>query len=51
MVVVLRHFTELSYREISEVLHIPEMTVKSRLYTARQQLKEHLSLGSGEQPC
>lgn len=50
MVVVLRHFTELSYREISEVLHIPEMTVKSRLYTARQQLKEHLSLGNGEQP-
>lgn len=43
MVIVLRHFSELSYREISEVLHIPEVTVKSRLYTARQQLKDCLS--------
>lgn len=43
MVIVLRHFSEMSYREISEVLHIPEVTVKSRLYTARQQLKDVLS--------
>lgn len=43
MVIVLRHFSELSYREISEVLHIPEITVKSRLYTARQILKDQLS--------
>jgi RNA polymerase sigma-70 factor (ECF subfamily) len=43
MVVVLRHFSELSYREISEALHIPVVTVKSRLYTARQQLKDCLS--------
>ncbi len=42
-VIVLRHFSEMSYREISEVLHIPEITVKSRLYTARQQLKDILS--------
>lgn len=42
MVIVLRHFSELSYREISEVLHIPEITVKSRLYTARQLLKDRL---------
>lgn len=46
MVIVLRHFSELSYREMSEVLHIPEVTVKSRLYTARQLLKDNLgSLG------
>lgn len=45
MVVVLRHFSELSYREISEVLHIPEITVKSRLYTARQLLKDRLGAG------
>lgn len=43
MVIVLRHFSELTYREISEVLHIPEITVKSRLYTARQALRERLS--------
>jgi len=42
MVIVLRHFSDLSYREISEVLHIPEITVKSRLYSARQRLKEEL---------
>lgn len=42
-VIVLRHFSEFSYQEISEVLHIPVATVKSRLYTARQQLKNSLS--------
>ena len=41
-VVVLRHFSDLSYREISEVLEIPEKTVKSRLYSARQSMKEGL---------
>ncbi len=38
-VVVLRHFSELSYRDISEILSIPEKTVKSRLYSARQLMK------------
>lgn len=42
VVIVLRHFSELSYREMSEVLHIPEITVKSRLYSARQLLKDRL---------
>jgi RNA polymerase sigma-70 factor (ECF subfamily) len=37
-VVVLRHFTDLSYDEIAAALGIPAKTVKSRLYTARQQL-------------
>jgi len=41
-VVVLRHFSECSYRQISEILHIPEKTVKSRLYSARQLMKERL---------
>ena len=41
-VVVLRHFEELSYEEMSEVLQIPEKTVKSRLFSARQQLKTML---------
>jgi RNA polymerase sigma-70 factor (ECF subfamily) len=41
-VVVLRHFSDLSYREISDVLEIPEKTVKSRLYSARQSMKERL---------
>ena len=41
-VVVLRHFTDLSYDEIAAMLGIPAKTVKSRLYTARQQLGEML---------
>ena len=41
-VIVLRHFTDLSYDEIAATLGIPAKTVKSRLYTARQQLGEML---------
>ena len=41
-VVVMRHFSDLSYRQISEILQIPEKTVKSRLYSARQLMKSHL---------
>ena len=41
-VVVLRHFAGQSYGEIAEALAIPEKTVKSRLYTARQRLGELL---------
>jgi RNA polymerase sigma-70 factor, ECF subfamily len=41
-VVVLRHFAGQSYEEIAEALAIPEKTVKSRLYTARQRLGELL---------
>lgn len=37
-VLVLRHFADLSYEEMSEVLGIPEKTVKSRLFTARRRL-------------
>jgi len=42
-VIVLKHVLGCSYIEISEVLDIPEKTVKSRLYTARQQLQERLT--------
>jgi len=42
-VVILKHFLGCSYVEISDVLEIPEKTVKSRLYTARQQLRDALS--------
>jgi RNA polymerase sigma-70 factor (ECF subfamily) len=43
-VIVLRHFTELSYEEIADVLQIPAKTVKSRLHTARQRLTQMLAL-------
>ena len=38
VVIVLRHFAECSYAQMAEILHIPEKTVKSRLYSARQAL-------------
>jgi RNA polymerase sigma-70 factor (ECF subfamily) len=37
-VIVLRHFADLSYEEMAATLGIPARTVKSRLFTARQQL-------------
>jgi len=43
-VIVLRHFTELSYEEIAEVLALPAKTVKSRLHTARQRLGQMLGV-------
>jgi RNA polymerase sigma-70 factor (ECF subfamily) len=38
IVIVLRHFLHMSLREMGSVLGVPEKTVKSRLYTARQQM-------------
>jgi RNA polymerase sigma-70 factor, ECF subfamily len=38
-VVVLRHVMQLSYEDMAETLALPEKTVKSRLYSARQQLR------------
>jgi len=42
IVIVLRHYHDFSYQEIAEILSVPEKTVKSRLFTARQRLKELL---------
>ena len=42
-VVILKHFLGCSYMEISQILDVPEKKVKSRLYTARQQLKNTLT--------
>lgn len=42
-VVVLRHVLHLSYEDIGTALAIPEKTVKSRLYSARQQLRTRLT--------
>lgn len=41
-VIVLRYFADLSYEEISEALGVPEKTVKSRLFSARQRLAAEL---------
>jgi RNA polymerase sigma-70 factor (ECF subfamily) len=41
-VIVLRHFMHLSYQDMSDILLLPEKTVKSRLYSARQLLRDQL---------
>jgi RNA polymerase sigma-70 factor (ECF subfamily) len=41
-VVVLRYFHELSIREISEILAVNEGTIHSRLFSAREKLREAL---------
>lgn len=38
VVIVLRHFEDLTYREMGDLLKIPEKTIKSRLFTARKLL-------------
>jgi len=42
VVIQLRHFEELSYKEIADALDIEVSTVKSRLYSARIMLREKL---------
>jgi RNA polymerase sigma-70 factor (ECF subfamily) len=42
-VVIMKHLSGFSYQQISEILQLPEKTVKSRLYTARQSMKKALS--------
>ena len=42
-IIVLKHYLNCSYREIGEILQISQKTVKSRLFTARQRLREVLS--------
>jgi RNA polymerase sigma-70 factor (ECF subfamily) len=41
-VIVLRELQGLSYDEMAEVLEIPRGTVESRLFRARQELRERL---------
>lgn len=41
-ILVLRHYQELSYKEIARTLSIPEGTVMSRLFHARRRLREIL---------
>lgn len=43
IIIVLRHFLDYSYRDLSDILGLPEKTVKSRLYAARQILAESLT--------
>lgn len=42
-VITLRHFSEMSYEEIGQVLEIDEKTVKSRLFEARRRMRQLLT--------
>lgn len=47
-VVVLRDIQGFSYEEISQMLHLPEGTVKSRLFRAREDLRDRLKQFIGD---
>jgi RNA polymerase sigma-70 factor (ECF subfamily) len=47
-VVVLRHYEDLKFREIADVLGIPEGTVKSRMSEALSLLAQALRSGSND---
>jgi RNA polymerase sigma-70 factor, ECF subfamily len=46
-VILLRHFADLRYDQIAAALGVPEKTVKSRLFSARQRLCELLAASKG----
>ena len=54
-VIALRHFADLSYEEMADAIGVPEKTVKSRLFSARQKLAGLLGIkgdaddGTGKQ--
>ena len=41
--ILLRHFSELSYEEIAQMKKLPLGTVKNKLFRGRQMLKERLA--------
>jgi len=49
-IIALRHFEELSYREIAETLDIPQGTVMSRLFHARRKLRDIIGDQLDENP-
>ncbi|MBT2757444.1 sigma-70 family RNA polymerase sigma factor [Mesobacillus foraminis] len=42
-VIILRYYKDLSIKQIAEILHCPEGTVKTRIHRAIKQLKSYLS--------
>ena len=48
LVTVLYYYDEFSIKEISEMINIPEGTVKSRLSRARERIYEILKMEEGE---
>ncbi|MBE7557481.1 sigma-70 family RNA polymerase sigma factor [bacterium] len=42
LVLVMRHYQDLNFREISEILDVPESTLKSRFYKAMERMRRYL---------
>lgn len=42
IIIQLKHFENFTYKEISQILDVSEKTVKSRLYSARMILRNHV---------
>lgn len=42
-VLIMYHFNDMSYQDISKALNLPERTVETRLYRARRMLKDKLT--------
>ena len=42
ILIILKHFQNFSYTQIGDMMNLPEKTIKSRLYTARQKLGQIL---------
>lgn len=43
-IIILKHYDECTYEEMSEILEIPKGTVMSRLFNARKMLKQNLDV-------
>ncbi len=48
VMIVLKHLSECSYREIGQILDLPEKIVKSRLFRARKIMREMLTTGGDD---
>jgi RNA polymerase sigma-70 factor, ECF subfamily len=46
-VIILYYFEDISSKDISKILEVPEGTVKSRLSRAKEKLGKILSIGKG----
>lgn len=47
-VIVLRHYMQMEYREISELLNVQEGTIRSRVHYAHEKLKDNLKSSKKE---
>jgi RNA polymerase sigma-70 factor (ECF subfamily) len=47
-VIILYHFQQMTYQEISEILDLPVRTIETRLYRGKQKIRDYLSVSAGK---